>query len=67
MVPVEFEISEHALHATGTLRLRQTDFGIDPFSVLGGALTVQDELALTFEVRADRVPASADGDVISAY
>ncbi len=65
-VPVEFGIDDHALHATGTFRLRQTDFGIDPFSVLGGALTVQDELALTFEIRAQRVPAPADGDVISA-
>lgn len=40
------------ISASGTFTLRQTDFGITPFSVLGGALAVQDTLELRFAVRA---------------
>ncbi|MES2264970.1 MAG: YceI family protein [Pseudomonadota bacterium] len=40
------------LNASGTLTLKQSDFGIVPFSVLGGALAVQDQLELRFEIGA---------------
>ncbi|MDM0032792.1 YceI family protein [Variovorax sp. J22P271] len=36
----------------GTLEFNQSDFGIAPFSILGGAIQVQDRLSLRFSVRA---------------
>ncbi len=43
--------------ASGHCTLKQSDFGITPFSVLGGALAVQDQLELRFAIRA--APAGA--------
>ncbi|WUR11275.1 YceI family protein [[Empedobacter] haloabium] len=53
-VPVRVDQSAAGLNASGTLSLRQTDFGLVPFAVLGGALAVQDELALRFDIVARR-------------
>jgi len=36
----------------GTLEFNQSDFGIVPFSILGGAIQVQDRLSLRFNIRA---------------
>lgn len=36
------------LTVTGSLVLRQTDFGIEPFSLFGGVLSVQDAVAIDF-------------------
>ncbi len=49
-VPVELTHSADSLSARGSLRIRQTDFGITPFSVGGGAIQVGDELDLRFEI-----------------
>jgi len=49
-VPVELVRSVDTLSARGSLRIRQTDFGITPFSVGGGAIQVGDELDLRFEI-----------------
>lgn len=38
------------LEATGTLALKQSDFGVEPFSVLGGLLAVQDAVAIRFDL-----------------
>ena len=43
-----------ALRTRGALVLRQSDFGVQPFSVAGGLLAVQDELVVTFELVAKR-------------
>ena len=40
-----------AFTARGALVLRQSDFGIAPFSVLGGLLAVRDELLIEFEIQ----------------
>lgn len=40
--------------ARGQLVLRQSDFGIQPFTVLGGLLAVQDALIVQFELTAPR-------------
>jgi polyisoprenoid-binding protein YceI len=40
--------------ASGTARLKQTDFGITPFSVGGGLLSVQDELEVRYHIVARR-------------
>lgn len=44
--------------ASGTARLKQTDFGITPFSVGGGLLSVQDELEVRYHIVARRVAKS---------
>ncbi|GGY47479.1 hypothetical protein GCM10007387_31890 [Pseudoduganella albidiflava] len=47
-VAASIEATPRGLTARGTLVLRQTDFGITPFSVMGGALAVQDALEIRF-------------------
>ncbi|MEA3291136.1 MAG: YceI family protein [Pseudomonadota bacterium] len=39
--------------ASGEFSLRQTDFGMQPYSVLGGALVVQDEIRIRFRLVAE--------------
>ena len=38
------------ISASGTLQLRQSDFGITPMSVMGGAMTVLDTMELRFRI-----------------
>lgn len=45
------------IEASGTLVLRQTDFGIEPFAVLGGLLAVQDVVAIRFHLVGAPAPA----------
>ena len=40
----------------GRVDLEQTSFGITPFSILGGALQVQDRVSARFRIRARRMP-----------
>jgi hypothetical protein len=40
-----------ALRVTGAFVLRQTDFGVQPFSILGGLLAVQDEVVVEFDLQ----------------
>lgn len=51
-VPATLAATAAGITASGELTLKQSDFGITPFSVLGGALAVQDQLELRFELRA---------------
>jgi len=61
--PVEAEITLHGVtrrqwfvvevdgrRARGQVVVRQSDFGIQPFTVLGGLLAVQDALVVQFEL-----------------
>jgi hypothetical protein len=47
-LPLRADWDGQRLRVEGRLLLRQSDFGLQPFSVLGGALAVQDELVLDF-------------------
>ena len=47
-VPVEVSIRGERVEATGELSVRQTELGLEPFSVAFGALSVRDELGLKF-------------------
>lgn len=49
-VPVTITRSPASLSASGDLRLLQTDFGITPMSVMGGAMVVQDPMELHFTI-----------------
>jgi polyisoprenoid-binding protein YceI len=54
-VPVEAQVQLEgdALSATGTFQIKQTDFGIQPFSK-AGVVKVKDELKLDFRLRGRR-------------
>jgi hypothetical protein len=52
-IPAEFEIIQGGLKISGNMKFNQTDFGIIPFSILGGALQVQDRLDLSFRIFAE--------------
>lgn len=51
-VSVRFERLPGSVLASGHLEIKQTSLGINPYSALFGALTVRDELAIQFRVRA---------------
>jgi hypothetical protein len=53
-VPARIEISDAQLSARGEFYIKQTDFGMKPFSVGLGALVVQDQLLVRFELTAVR-------------
>ncbi|MBE3025530.1 YceI family protein [Janthinobacterium sp. BJB1] len=59
-VPVQ--ITEAAggrgLQASGSLLLKQSDFGIVPFAILGGAMAVQDQMELAFRITARPEPSA---------
>jgi polyisoprenoid-binding protein YceI len=50
-VPVQLTEAQGVLRARGSFTLRQSEFGITPMSVLAGALVVEDELQLHFDLR----------------
>ncbi|USX29210.1 YceI family protein [Oxalobacteraceae bacterium OTU3CINTB1] len=47
-IPVDLREDNGVMTVSGTVDLNQTDFGLVPFSVMGGAMTVQDKMALRF-------------------
>jgi polyisoprenoid-binding protein YceI len=51
-VPIALERAADTLVARGSFQIRQSDFGITPFSVAGGAIQVGDELEIRFEIAA---------------
>ena len=57
-VPVALTIAGDAVEATGAFELRQTDFGITPFSVGGGAIQVADIIKVSFKIAAVLSPAA---------
>lgn len=62
-VPVQMALSRHrdVFEASGSFSLDQTDFGLVPMSLFGGAITVENRLDLRFDVRGRRelVPIAA--------
>lgn len=53
-VPVRLAQSASTITANGELSLLQSDFGITPMSVMGGAIAVQDRMELQFALVAVR-------------
>lgn len=53
-VPAEIQTTTEGLIVSGKMHFNQTDFGIVPFSILNGAIQVQDRLDLRFRIVADR-------------
>ena len=61
-VRVEQAADGRRLQASGSLLLKQSDFGIVPFAVLGGAMAVQDQMELAFRITA-RQDVSGPGSI----
>ncbi|MGW8393001.1 YceI family protein [Pseudoduganella sp. HUAS MS19] len=53
-LPLQLREDGASVLASGAFTLKQTDFGIKPFAVFGGALAVKDELELKFAISARR-------------
>lgn len=53
-VPAVVGVTGDRLRASGRFAIRQSWFGVEPFSALGGALRVQDWLVVEFDVAATR-------------
>jgi YceI-like domain len=51
-VPLQIRSGSGDIAVSGHVALKQTDFGIVPLSILGGAIQVEDEVKLHFEIRA---------------
>lgn len=51
-VPVAVFKQSTSLTVSGSFTLKQSDFGITPFSILGGAIQVRDEVRIRFRLRA---------------
>jgi len=54
-VMLRVDRDDESLKVSGTMVLRHTDFGLEPYSVLGGLLAVQDALAIDFELVGTRL------------
>jgi polyisoprenoid-binding protein YceI len=50
-IPAELREENGIITVQGTVKLKQTDFGLTPFSVMAGALAVEDEMELRFDLR----------------
>lgn len=51
-LPVSVMRMENSLVVTGQLQLLQTDFGIEPFTALGGIIGVADKILIRFRIHA---------------
>jgi polyisoprenoid-binding protein YceI len=51
-VSARLSLNGNTLRATGDFSLRQSDYGIAPVSVMGGAIRLKDELKLNFAISA---------------
>jgi polyisoprenoid-binding protein YceI len=49
-VPVAATITPQQLRATGKYTLKQTDFGITPYSAAGGTIRVKNEVVVNFNI-----------------
>jgi hypothetical protein len=58
---INIDASTDTIKINGLLNLKQSDFGIVPFSVLGGAIAVADQLELQYRIVAE-VEADSDSD-----
>ncbi len=52
VAPLLYQLNGNELRAQGELRLKQTDLGLTPFSLFGGALRVEDEMIVKLSVLA---------------
>lgn len=51
-IPAQIHTLAEGIKISGQMTFNQSDFGITPFSILGGAIQVQDSLSLQFRIQA---------------
>jgi len=56
--PARIDADAGRIDVTGRISFDQTDFGITPYSLLGGAIAVRNRVDLRFRIRALRLPAA---------
>lgn len=56
VVPVRVRLTDGRLHATGSVSFAQREFGIEPLKILLGAIAVQDEVKVQYDLVAARRP-----------
>lgn len=56
LAAVSYDLTGDELRMSGQFPLKQSDLGMTPFSALMGALTVQDEMQVRFDLRAHLAP-----------
>jgi hypothetical protein len=54
-VPVTARIDANAISVQGSFKVRQSELGIKPFSIAGGAIAVADELEIRYEIVAKAI------------
>lgn len=54
-----FEVTGGPDHYQGKTKLKQTDFGVEPVAVAGGAVKVKDEVEIEFEIYAQDLAAAS--------
>ncbi len=55
-VPARIDADADGMSMTGRLSFEQTEFGITPYSLLGGAIAVRNAVEVRFRIRARRLP-----------
>jgi YceI-like domain len=58
-VPAEIEADAEKMSVAGRIAFNQSDFGITPYSLFGGAIAVKDGLELRFRIHARRLSGAA--------
>ena len=53
-ITAQVTVSGESLKAQGDFTLKQTDFGIKPFSVVGGTIKLKNELKFSFDIEAQK-------------
>ena len=53
--PIKFELSLNGAQLSGSATVKQTDFGMKPYSALFGTLKVLDEVQVAVDARLDGV------------
>jgi polyisoprenoid-binding protein YceI len=52
--PITVQVRQNGENYVGNARFRQTEFGIQPVTVAGGAIRVKDELLIEFDIQVSR-------------
>lgn len=52
--PVSADVRDNSGHYTGSLLLRQSEFGITPIKIAGGTIRVKDEIRINFDIQLAR-------------
>jgi polyisoprenoid-binding protein YceI len=53
-IPVTVAENADSLRATGTMKLRQTDYRMTPVTAVAGTIRVKDEVTISFDIVAIR-------------